>query len=364
MYNNILTSIILIIINNNYNILYNFSNINYINIYLLLSFISLNFNTRHLQGTTYRNNIMPNYYILFLSKLNFILFLYSNFFIFNKNFYINNIFLLYLPSYLEFSEFTGNRKLYLYNPFLKFFSFFIKSIGYYKIINTNEYIEKNKQYLIGIHPHGLFPIGTLGCLGLPICENIKQTVPIILSNNLFIGIASFCFYIPLLRDLFLAIGAVDCSKPIIEKFIKNGYSIVLFVGGAEEAKFSDYGNTNLILKSRKGFFKLAIENNLTLLPIYTFGNNNIYKSYDKDFYNIFYFFKRITGIWFPRGKIILKKNNFISIIGKEIIVEKKLDYDDDNIIDLQNKYIINLNEIYEKYKYLDLNIKDKSLIIN
>ena len=307
---------------------------------------------------------MPNYYILFLSKLNFILFLYSNFFIFKQNFYINNLFLLYLPSYLEFSEFTGNRKLYLYNPLLKMFSFLFKFLGDYKIINDNKCIENNKQYLICVHPHGLFPIGSVGCFGLPIYKNIKNTIPILLSNNIYVAIASFCFYIPLLRDLFLFVGAIDCSKPIIEKFIKNNYSIALFVGGAEEAKFSNYGNTILICKSRKGFLKLAFENNLTLLPIYTFGNNNLYKSYNKDLYNIFYYFKRITGIWFPRRKIVFKKINYISVIGKEIIVEKKIDYNNDDIIDLQNKYISNLNEIFEKYKYLDISIKEKSLIIN
>ena len=47
-----------------------------------------------------------------------------------------------------------------------------------------------------------------------------------------------------------------------------------------------------------------------------------------------------------------------------VIIEKKLDYNSDDIIDLQNKYIFNLNEIFEKYKYLDLCVKDKSLIIN
>ena len=381
MYYNLLTSIIIIIIDNNYNILNNFLNINYISNYLLISFILTTLNSKHLQGTSYRKNKnnMPNYYILFLCKLNFIMLFYS--LIFNSN--LNNLFLLYLPSYLEFAEFKGNRKLYLYNPLLKKFSLLFNLIGNYQILNDNDNdnnnnnnnnnndndndnkcIENNKQYLIAIHPHGLFPVGTLGSLGLPICKNINNIFPLLVSNNLFVGIASFCFYIPVIRDFFLFLGAIDCSKPIIEKFIKNGYSIGIFIGGAEEAKFSNYGNTNLILKSRKGFLKLAIENNLTLLPIYTLGNNNIYKSYDIDFYNIFYFFKKVTGIWFPRGKIIFKKIDFVSIIGKEIDVEKKIDYNNDDIIDLQNKYINNLNELFEKYKYLDISIKDKTLIIN
>tara|TARA_B100001769_G_C22049513_1_gene564158 strand:- start:186 stop:1262 length:1077 start_codon:yes stop_codon:yes gene_type:complete len=355
----LLLGLIIIFIDKNYNLLYNFSNINYINIYLLVSFILTAFNTSHLQGTTYRKNKMPSYKILFISKFNFIMLMYS--LIYNLNFnnlFFNNLFLLYLPYYLEFSEFKGNRKLNLYNPLIKFAAMIFKSFGYYEIINNNNIIDNNKQYLLAIYPHGIIPVGSIGCFVLPICKNIKNTIPILLGNNIHTGVASFCFYIPLLRDLFLFVGAIDCSKPIIEKFIKNNYSIALFVGGAEEAKFSGYGNTNIIVKSRKGFLKLALENNLTIVPIYTFGNNNIYKSYDKDFYNIFYYFKRITGIWFPRGKIILTKNNFVSVIGKEINVNNN------DILELQTKYINNLNEVFEKYKHLDSSIKDKYLLIN
>lgn len=355
----LLLGLIIIFIDKNYNLLYNFSNINYINIYLLVSFILTAFNTSHLQGTTYRKNKMPSYKILFISKFNFIMLMYS--LIYNLNFnnlFFNNLFLLYLPYYLEFSEFKGNRKLNLYNPLLKFISFFMKFIGDYKIINNNNCIKNDKQYLICIHPHGIMPMGTIGCLGLPICKNIKNTIPILLSNNIYVGIASFCFYVPLLRDFFLLVGAIDCSKPNIEKFIKNNYSIVLFIGGAEEAKFSDSGNTNIIVKKRRGFLKLAIENNLTIVPIYTFGNNNIYKSYDYNLYNFSYYFKKTTGFWFPTGILILKKINFVSVIGKEINVNNN------DILELQTKYINNLNEVFEKYKHLDPSIKDKYLLIN
>ena len=362
IYLNLLSGLSLLAIENNYKILNIFLCIDYIPLYLLLNFILLNFNTRHLQGTSYRNNKMPNYLILLLSKLNFILFLYSNFF--KQNYYINNLFLLYLPSYLEFSEFTGNRKLCLKNILFKPFCYFFKLIGNYELINEYKIINNDKQYLIGFHPHGLFPFGTLGSLGLPNCNNLFELFPIRYTDNLYIGIASFCFYIPILRDLFLSLGAIDCSKPIIEKFIKNGDSIGLFIGGAEEAKFSDYGNTNLIINKRNGFFKLALENNLTIVPIYTFGNNNIYKSYNKDLFHIFYYFKRITGIWFPRGQIIFNKINFCSISGDHIVIDKKDNIQKNDIEDLKILYIKKLEEIFNRHKFRDNSVRSKNLIIN
>ncbi len=359
MYIKLLSGLSLLVIENNYKILNNLLSIEYMPIYLFLNFILLNFNTRHLQGTSYRNNKMPNNLILLSSKLNFILFLYSNLFIFIQNLYINYLFLLYLPTYLEFAEYTGNRKLSLENIFFKPFCYFFKLIGNYEIFNEYKIIDNHKQYLIGLHPHGLFPFGTLGSLGLPICKNLFELFPLRYTNELYIGIASFGFYIPIIRDLFLFMGAIDCSKPIIEKFIKNGKSIGLFIGGAEEAKYSDIGNTNLIINKRKGFFKLAIENNLTLVPIYTFGNNNIYKSYDSDIFNIFYYFKRITGFWFPRGKIIFNRINFYTVLGNHIDINET-----NNIEELKILYIEKLTEIFNKYKDKDNSVKNKNLIIN
>ena len=137
MYYNLLTSIIIIIIDNNYNILNNFLNINYISNYLLISFILTTLNSKHLQGTSYRKNKnnMPNYYILFLCKLNFIMLFYS--LIFNSN--LNNLFLLYLPSYLEFAEFKGFK--YLSPPI------------------RDNYYEVNNKFDDGI----LFAPSLLGC---------------------------------------------------------------------------------------------------------------------------------------------------------------------------------------------------------
>lgn len=362
LYYNLLSGLVLLIIEYNYKILNNFLSIDCISIYLLLSFLLTSLNSKHLQGTSYRKNkdLMPNYYILFICKLNFIMLLYS--FIVNSKF--NNLFLLYLPSYLEFSEFKGNRKLCLKNILFKPFCYFFKLIGNYEIMNDYKIITNDKQYLIGFHPHGLFPFGTVGSLGLPICNNLVELFPVRYTNKLYIGIASFCFYIPILRDFFLSLGAIDCSKPIIEKFIKNGNSIGLFIGGAEEAKFSDYGNTNLIINKRNGFFKLALENNLTIVPIYTFGNNNIYNSYDKDFFHIFYYFKRITGIWFPRGQIIFNKINFYSVSGYHIDINKKNNIQNNDIEELKLLYIEKLKEVFDKYKFIDYSVKNKNLIIN
>ena len=68
---NLFMAITLISIEYNYYILNYLLNLQNINIYLFLSFCLFVGNTKHLQGTTYRKNILPDKKILTLTKINF-----------------------------------------------------------------------------------------------------------------------------------------------------------------------------------------------------------------------------------------------------------------------------------------------------
>ena len=233
------------------------------------------------------------------------------------------------------------------------------------IDKPNPYKITNKKYILGVHPHGLFPFGSVGSLALP--NNLKymeETMPILNSEYLKSGIASFCFYIPIIREIYLWLGAVDCSKPILKNLLVKGYSVAVFVGGAQEAQYSGLGSTKLILKSRDGIFKLALETGSLLVPVYTFGNNNIYNSLSWDLFGILDYFKKITGLWLPRGYFVPMRHNFVSVVGSPILVEKLGPNDDlDNCISrVKNVYIEELTKLFDKYKYLDPYCANKSLV--
>ncbi|QPG74141.1 hypothetical protein FOA43_001463 [Brettanomyces nanus] len=72
------------------------------------------------------------------------------------------------------------------------------------------------------------------------------------------------------------------------------YSVAIVVGGAMESLYSKPGLNCLVLKKRKGFIKLALEmcghsdsqdqvkddkDDISLVPVYGFGENNIYDVY-------------------------------------------------------------------------------------
>ena len=354
-------------------------NTSHIEFYTIFVFLYLSLNSKHLRGTTYRkNNSLVNYKIAGASKFCILFLFYSimikmlniiNIYNININIDIlNSLFFLYLPYYISFPEYTGEKRIimpsYFHSIVNKMFSIF----GKYRLINESvklNNVDKNgKPYIIGVHPHGLFPFGSVGSLALP--NNLKymeETTPILNTKYLKAGIASFCFYIPFMREIFLWLGAVDCSKPILKKFLEKGITVAVFIGGAQEAQYSGIGSTQLVLKSRNGFFKLALETGCTLVPMYTFGNNNIFNSVNWDIFGLLAYFKKITGIWFPRGYFTMKQNDFITVIGEPIEVEKIQMGDDINVSleMLKDKYMKSLTQLFDKYKYLDPYCANKSL---
>ena len=75
-------------------------------------------------------------------------------------------------------------------------------------------------------------------------------------------------------------GLTDASKENISKIVnsKKGIrsSLVLYIGGIAELFKSSREEERLYLKSRKGFIKLALKEGVDVIPVYLFGNTNVF----------------------------------------------------------------------------------------
>ncbi|TKR57490.1 hypothetical protein L596_030746 [Steinernema carpocapsae] len=87
------------------------------------------------------------------------------------------------------------------------------------------------------------------------------------------------FMLPLRRELNMAVGGISSSKESITYQLnrdKGGRAVVIVLGGAEEALDAHPHSFVLTLKHRMGFAKLALETGAHLVPIYSFGENDVY----------------------------------------------------------------------------------------
>uniref|UniRef100_A0A915Q7N4 diacylglycerol O-acyltransferase n=1 Tax=Setaria digitata TaxID=48799 RepID=A0A915Q7N4_9BILA len=95
------------------------------------------------------------------------------------------------------------------------------------------------------------------------------------------------FWTPLRREWAMLHGLIDCSKESLHFVLNTDSSVdnivVLIVGkllmhrGAEEALDAHPGSHILTLSKRKGFIKIALETGAQLVPMYCFGENELFE---------------------------------------------------------------------------------------
>ena len=136
---------------------------------------------------------------------------------------------------------------------------------------------KNDQAILGVAPHGILPF-SLGFASLPQIgiDTFGKFRPVAASATRFL---------PFLRSLMDWAGSIDANRTSIERAIANGDRIGLCPGGIAEM-FEGYPKPGrlpddecVLLKSRKGFVRLALKHKIPLIPVYCFGATKMFKRF-------------------------------------------------------------------------------------
>lgn len=256
------------------------------------------------------------------------------------------ILLLYSPTFLDGSERSGSR-----TPILKSASIWniIRSHFSIKIVKTCELTEKN--YIFVTHPHAVLPFASTIAFGQTKCENSFHS----LYPNLEVRFlaASFCFNVPIYRDLLIYSGVLEADYQTGIDLLKDGYSITVYPGGAEEALFSRPEKDIIILKKRRGFIKLAMKNGTSIVPCFCFNESNGWEQSKRNIYFWDLFrsnFKNLTGISIPNvSNIFPKKNPCTLVIGNPIKISKGDQEEEiEKYLKIYIESIVNLHQEYSK----------------
>ncbi|KAG6579790.1 Diacylglycerol O-acyltransferase [Phytophthora cinnamomi] len=253
---------------------------------------------------------------------------------------------LYLPSFFSGAQKTGKGKEWealrtssvwgLMNKFLRI-----------KIIREQE-LDPTKKYIFGFHPHGILVLSRIAVSG----RNFVDVFPGIKTRLLG---ASAMYYVPLGRELCLWMGGVDASRSTGEKVLEEGSSIIVYPGGVPEIFKTDPISrvTELVLKKRLGFIKLAMNNGADLVPTFVFGENmwNPPKS-------VINFFRKTLGIpvlvfwgkfwWMPKAPA--KGKRYGLVYGKPISTKHTNNPTDDEVRAIHEEYVAEIERIFKQYK--------------
>ncbi|KAM0486770.1 hypothetical protein ACHAPX_000033 [Trichoderma viride] len=183
--------------------------------------------------------------------------------------------------HLTMSSAATNGKLSYRSEYLRSLPLWRFFAAYFPMrLHKTHDLPPDRRYIFGYHPHGIISHGawtafSTNALGFSAkFPGITNTLLTLESN----------FRIPFYRDWILTMGMASVSKESIRNTLtrggpKNdgiGRAVTIVVGGARESLTAQPGALRLILKGRKGFVKMALRTGADLVPVLSFGENDLY----------------------------------------------------------------------------------------
>ena len=89
-------------------------------------------------------------------------------------------------------------------------------------------------------------------------------------------VASVTLAVPGYRELLMWLGCVDAGKATAKRCLRKGYHLYVLPGGEAEQMLTKFRKHRVFVNKRKGFVKLAIEYGASLVPVYAFGETDMY----------------------------------------------------------------------------------------
>ncbi|KFV58773.1 2-acylglycerol O-acyltransferase 2 [Tyto alba] len=225
------------------------------------------------------------------------------------------------------------------------------------MVKTAE-LDPRQNYLMGFHPHGVLAAGAF----LNFCT--EASGPGITPHLMML---SLWFRIPFFRDYLMSGGLVSSDKESASYVLQKpegGNMLAIIVGGAQEALDARPGSCTLLLKNRKGFVRLAIEHGTPLVPVFSFGENDLFEQVKNPkgswLRRLQHWLQQIMGISLPlfhaRGifqysfGLVPYRRPICTVVGKPIPVQRKHRPSKEEVDQVHQKYLNELCKLFEEHK--------------
>lgn len=143
--------------------------------------------------------------------------------------------------------------------------------------NKDAVYDKSSSYLFCYHPHGVQSAGAF-CMASK-ASGFDELFPGLPPTS--VQTLKINFQMPFTRENLMGLGMGDASKKCLTQILsKNapGSSAVLVTGGAKESMMAHPYESKVVLKDRAGFVKIALKTGASLVPMWGFGENNLYEN--------------------------------------------------------------------------------------
>lgn len=242
-----------------------------------------------------------------------------------------------------------------YKPWLGKLSIWNKIGKYYDTsIVLDQDLNTQDLHIFAAFPHGTTSLGHSLTL-TDMCGFLSKIYPLAPVRHLA---ANVCFYVPVMREVYMWLGHVSCDKAVAKRQLEQGNSLWIYVGGLREQVRTRYNSdtTDIVIKDRKGFVKIALESGSKLTPVYCFGETDLYytSTFMQEFREMLVkkFRFCITLSYGDYGLPIPLKKKMTLAIGKPIAVEKynREDITQEMVDTIHQQFMDALVELHDRRK--------------
>ncbi|XP_075384267.1 2-acylglycerol O-acyltransferase 3-like [Tenrec ecaudatus] len=232
-----------------------------------------------------------------------------------------------------------------------------------KLVKTAE-LPPDRNYVMGVHPHGIMCIG-YSCNFSTESNAFSQQFP---GLRPFIAMLAGVFRLPIYRDFLMNFGFCSVDRQNLDYILSQnrcGQLVFIIIGGAQEALYSGPGQHHLNLLNRKGFVRLALRHGASLVPIYSFGENDIFnvKTFPTDSWQYLcqMTFKKLVGfapcIFFGQSLFSAKSWGLMpfprpitTVVGRPIDMPQVVHPTEEDVDHYHTLYLKALDRLFEEHK--------------
>uniref|UniRef100_A0A8D0U1F5 Acyltransferase n=1 Tax=Sus scrofa TaxID=9823 RepID=A0A8D0U1F5_PIG len=224
-------------------------------------------------------------------------------------------------------------------------------------------LDPSHNYIFGFHPHGVLVVGAFGNF----CTNYSEFKELFPGFTAYLHVLPFWFRCPFFREYLMSSGPVSVSKKSVSHVLrkKGGGNIsVIVLGGAEESLDAHPGKFTLFIRQRKGFVKMALTHGAYLVPVFSFGENELFKQISNPegswLRTVQEKLQKIMGFALPlfhaRGifqynfGLMPYRKPIHTVVGRPIPVPQTLHPTSEQIEELHQTYMEELRKLFEAHK--------------
>jgi 2-acylglycerol O-acyltransferase 2 len=232
---------------------------------------------------------------------------------------------------------------FLRNPLFKLWRlYFNYSLAY------EQRLDDTKHYLYADYPHGVFPLSQL--LGLTVRHHSGW------EGERFYGLAAdSVFRIPIWRHVMTWLGIVPASRKNVRRCLKRGCA-GLTPGGIAEMYLASADADYIFITNRKGFIRMAVEQGVDIIPVYHFGNTQLFSFGPKWLEEWGRRWRFSLGLLYGVGGLPIPRwRPLMMVVGAPVaVVQVPRDAPEFEVVveEVHQQYMMALQGLYDKYKLM------------